>query len=93
MNILNLRLPTSLHAELKQVATEEGVSMNQMVLLAITEKLAVRRVLAGQAAASGALRVRQASNLSRPEAAQELREVLARRSHETPLEGDEHPSR
>lgn len=39
MSTLSLRLPDSLHKMLKQVAKEDGVSINQFVSLAVAEKL------------------------------------------------------
>lgn len=40
MGALSLRLPESLHEQLKELAREEGVSINQFVLLAVAEKVA-----------------------------------------------------
>ena len=40
MSALSLRLPKSLHAQLKELAREEGISVNQFVLLAVAEKVA-----------------------------------------------------
>lgn len=39
MSTLSIRLPASLHKQLKVLATQEGVSMNQLIALAITEKM------------------------------------------------------
>lgn len=39
MSTLSLRLPDSLHKMLKQVAKDDGVSINQFVSLAVAEKL------------------------------------------------------
>ena len=41
MSTLSLRLPTSLHRQLKELATQEGVSMNQLISSAVGEKLSV----------------------------------------------------
>jgi predicted transcriptional regulator len=38
MSTLSVRLPDSLHKKLKQLAQKEGVSMNQLITLAISEK-------------------------------------------------------
>lgn len=43
MSVLNLRLPANLHDELKLLAEQQGVSMNQLALVAVAEKLAVLR--------------------------------------------------
>jgi predicted transcriptional regulator len=37
---LSLRLPNSIHKQLKQVAEEDGISMNQFIATAVAEKLA-----------------------------------------------------
>lgn len=37
---LSLRLPNSIHKQLKKCAEEDGVSMNQFVATAVAEKLA-----------------------------------------------------
>ena len=39
MSTLSLRLPDSLHKMLKQIAKDDGVSINQFVSLAVAEKL------------------------------------------------------
>lgn len=39
MGTLSLRLPSSLHKQLKKLAAQEGVSMNQLIALAVTEKM------------------------------------------------------
>ncbi len=40
MSMLSLRLPKSMYNDLKRIAKEEGVSMNQFVTIAIAEKIA-----------------------------------------------------
>ena len=40
MSALSLRLPTSLHRRLGEVAEKEGVSINQLVNSAVAEKMA-----------------------------------------------------
>jgi hypothetical protein len=40
MSTLSVRLPNSLHRQLKELATHEGVSMNQLISSAVGEKLA-----------------------------------------------------
>lgn len=39
MSAMSLRLPESLHKKVREVAKQEGVSINQFVTLAIAEKL------------------------------------------------------
>ena len=41
MSALSLRLPKSLHEQLREIAQEEGISVNQFVMLAVAEKIAV----------------------------------------------------
>jgi uncharacterized protein (DUF1778 family) len=40
MSALSLRLPKSLHEQLRELAQEEGISVNQFVTLAVAEKVA-----------------------------------------------------
>ena len=40
MSALSVRIPRSLHEQLRELANEEGVSINQFVTLAIAEKIA-----------------------------------------------------
>ena len=40
MSALSLRLPKSLHEQLREVAQVEGISVNQFVMLAVAEKVA-----------------------------------------------------
>ena len=39
MSTLSIRLPESLHKQLKELAKSEGVSMNQFIALAVAEKM------------------------------------------------------
>ena len=39
MSTLSVRLPESLHKRLKEMAEKEGVSMNQFITLAVSEKV------------------------------------------------------
>jgi hypothetical protein len=41
MSVLSLRLPNSLHEQVREMAQAEGISMNQFVALAVAEKVAV----------------------------------------------------
>lgn len=40
MSAINLQLPKSLHAQLNALAQEEGISVDQFVVLAVAEKVA-----------------------------------------------------
>ena len=39
MSTLSLRLPESLHKQLKHVAEREGISINQLITTAVAEKM------------------------------------------------------
>lgn len=40
MSVLSLRLPASIHEQLRTIAEQEGVSINQFITLAIAERMA-----------------------------------------------------
>lgn len=40
MSALSLRLPKSLHEQIRELAQEEGISVNQFIMLAVAEKVA-----------------------------------------------------
>ena len=40
MSTLSVRLPTSLHRQLRGLAQKEGVSINQLITTAVAEKMA-----------------------------------------------------
>lgn len=39
MSKLTIRLPETLHKQIRKLATEEGISINQFITLAATEKI------------------------------------------------------
>ena len=45
MGTLSLRLPNSLHAQLRELAKQEGVSINQLITTATAEKVAALMTL------------------------------------------------
>ena len=45
MSTLSLRLPASLHRDLRGLADREGVSINQIISAAVGEKVAALRTL------------------------------------------------
>ena len=45
MSTLSLRLPTSLHRNLRELAEREGVSINQIINAAVVEKVAALHTL------------------------------------------------
>jgi hypothetical protein len=40
MSTLSVRLPTSIHRQLRELAQKEGVSINQLITTAVAEKMA-----------------------------------------------------
>jgi hypothetical protein len=74
-----LRLPPSLHAEARKIAEQEGVSLNQLINLAVAEKISVLRT-------EEFFRVRAAgADVAR------ARAILRRAGKESPCTGDELP--
>ena len=45
MTTLSLRLPDSLHRRVRELAKEEGVSINQLITTAVAEKMAALKTL------------------------------------------------
>jgi hypothetical protein len=41
MSAISLRLPNSIHSRVKYLAKDDGVSVNQFITVALTEKLSV----------------------------------------------------
>ncbi len=39
MSALSLRLPNSIHKHIKEIAQQEGVSINQFILSAVSEEI------------------------------------------------------
>ncbi|MCX6996050.1 MAG: toxin-antitoxin system HicB family antitoxin [Kiritimatiellaeota bacterium] len=39
MSALNLRLPTSVHRHIRDISSHEGVSINQFIVSAVSEKI------------------------------------------------------
>ena len=58
MASLNLRLPESLHAKIRLLAEQDGVSLNQFILLAVAEKAAILELGSTNYLAARAARVR-----------------------------------
>ena len=40
MSVLSLRLPKTLHEQIRELAQEEGISINQFATIALAEKIA-----------------------------------------------------
>ncbi len=79
MSTLSIRLPHSLHEKLKASSSKEGVSMNQLITLAVTEKLAVLETL------------QYLENRSAKASRDEFERVLASVPDTAPEPGDELP--
>ena len=76
MTTLSLRLPESLHRQVKLLAEREGISMNQLLATAAAEKisaLATEEYLMGRSARGSG---------------QRFRKILAKVPDVAPLEGD-----
>ena len=46
MSTLSVRLPASLHHQIKVLAEQEGISMNHLITVAVAEKVATLRTVA-----------------------------------------------
>jgi hypothetical protein len=44
-NVVSLRIPKTLHEQVKSLAKDEGISLNQFVMLALAEKVATLQTL------------------------------------------------
>ncbi len=79
MSTLSIRLPDSLHRQLKAAAQQEGVSINQLVLTAVTREVTQLKMADLIAARGG------------PVSAQEILDLLDAAPDVPPVEGDELP--
>ena len=93
MGALTVRLPDSLHEKVRDLAEEEGISMNQLVMLAVSEKI-TRLDAEAQFAHLDAL-----EQLGEAVAEEEgvgpdelMGELLGRAGDEKPREGDRRPA-
>jgi uncharacterized protein (DUF1778 family) len=77
MSILRLRLPDSIQRHIKEIAAREGVSINQFISTAVTEK--VSAIMAEEYLAQ------RASKADR----EAFREILGNVPNRPPLPGDE----
>lgn len=44
-NVMSLRIPKTLHEQVKELARDEGISLNQFVMLALAEKVATLQTI------------------------------------------------
>ena len=77
MSTLSLRLPNSIHRHIKEIASQEGVSINQFISSAVSEKIS---------AITTEDYLRQRANQADRE---EFKNILNNVPNRTPLAGDE----
>ncbi|GJL62153.1 MAG: hypothetical protein NPIRA04_08070 [Nitrospirales bacterium] len=77
MSALNLRLPDSMHRHIKEVAKKEGVSINQFISSAVTEKISA--IMTEDYLKSRATRARR----------KDFKKILANVPDRRPLSGDQ----
>lgn len=77
MSVLSLRLPNSIHRHIKEIASQEGVSINQFISSAVAEKIS--------AISTENYLTQKAKRADREEFTKILNNVPER----TPVEGDE----
>ncbi len=77
MSALSLRLPNSIHRHIKEIAAEEGVSINQFISSAVSEKIS--------AITTENYLLQRAGRANR----KEFKEILDSVPERTPLPGDE----
>jgi hypothetical protein len=77
MSTLSLRLPDSIHRHIKDIAKREGVSINQFISSAVSEKIAA--IMTEDYLASRAKRAKRGA----------LKKVLDKVPDRAPLPGDE----
>ena len=93
MGALTVRLPESLHEKVRDLAEEEGISMNQLVMLAVSEKI-TRLDAEAQFAHLDALE-RFGEAVAEEEGAgpdELMEELLGRAGDAEPQEGDRRPA-
>ena len=77
MSALSLRLPNSIHRHIKEIASQEGVSINQFISSAVSEKIS--------AISTENYLVQRAKRANR----EEFTEILNNVPKRTPVAGDE----
>ncbi len=77
MSALSLRLPDSIHRHIKEIARREGVSINQFISSAVSEK--VSAIMTEEYLQARAQRAKKGT----------LKRVLAKVQDRQPLSGDE----
>lgn len=77
MSVLSLRLPDSIHRHIKEVAQKEGISINQFISSAVSEKISA--LLTEDYLKARAKRAKK----------EDLKSILAKVPKRKPVEGDE----
>ena len=77
MSALSLRLPESIHRHIREIARKEGVSINQFISSAVSEKISA--LMTGDYLKNRAKRVKK----------EEFKTILAKVSGRKPIPGDE----
>ena len=77
MSVLSLRLPDSIHRHIKEVAQKEGISINQFISSAVSEKISA--LLTEDYLNARAKRAKKG----------DLRNILTKVPKRKPVEGDE----
>lgn len=94
MGALTVRLPDSLHEKVRDLAEREGISMNQFVMLAVSEKITRLEAEAQFAHLDALERFGKAVAKEEGKAPDELmKDLLDRAGTEEPQPGDERPAR
>lgn len=94
MSALTVRLPDSLHEKVRELAEKEGISMNQFVMLAVSEKI-TRLDAEAQFAHLDALQQfgKAVAEKENKEPDELMKELLDRAGDAEPQPGDEKPAR
>ena len=77
MSVLSLRLPNSIHRHIKEIASQEDVSINQFISSAVSEKIS--------AISTENYLVQRANRANR----EEFSEILSNVPKRNPVKGDE----
>ena len=77
MSALSLRLPNSIHRHIKEIASQEGVSINQFILSAVSEKIS--------AITTESYLAKRADRADR----EKFKRILGKVPSRTPIAGDE----
>lgn len=93
MGALTVQLPDSLHEKVREVAEKEGISMNQLVMLVVSEKITRLDAEAQFAHLDALERLGEAVAEEEDVGPDELMvELLGRAGDEKPQEGDRRPA-